>query len=73
MLQEAVPVFFFITVNVSSINLLHNFWWYCGCPDSLDFQILHEQINHNWADGRPHCSSLLLLIESTIELEISVL
>ena len=49
---------------------LPNSWRVLICVDGLVLKILHIQVGHNWADGRPHGCSLELLKEPTLELEI---
>ena len=39
--------------------------------NDLDFKILHEEVGHNGADGRPHSCSLQLFKESALKLEVT--
>ena len=37
---------------------------------SRALKVFHENVGHNWREGRPHCCSFYLLIEALAKLEI---
>ena len=57
--------------HTSAIHIpLPHLWRALGSVDGIYFKVLHEEVGHNGADGRPHGCSLNLFIEPALKLEI---
>ena len=52
---------------------LPNSWQALSCVYGLVLKILHVEVGHNGADGRPHSCSLEWFIEPVLELDICCL
>ena len=60
-----------MTTQVSSHMSLPNSWRIFSCVNGLGLRILHIEVGHIGAGGRPHGCSLQLFKEPALELEIS--